>query len=687
MATTIEKIALVGNPNSGKSTVFNQLTGLNQHVGNYPGVTVDKKEGSFKLPNQQKIKVIDLPGTYSLYPRSKDEAVVKELLDDPKHPDFPDLIVVIADSSNLERNLLLFTQVYDLKIPVILALNMADISEKKGIEVKTEKLSELFGHIPVLLINGRQGKGIKTLKQTIADYKPPEAHFPFVETQALVEEVHANASETGAYSSTNSQENGQEAGLTQAQTQETQQRFEKIRQMLRFVIEKKDTTSGNSQFTQKIDKIVTHPVLGYVLFLGVLLVIFQAIYAFAELPMNLIDQGFGAMSQWTKNILPAGAFTNLLAEGIIPGIGGVVVFVPQIVLLFTFIVILEETGYMARIVFIMDRLMRPFGLSGKSVVPMISAVACAIPSVMATRTIDNWKDRIITIMVTPLMSCSARLPVYALLIALVIPDQKLWGVFGLKGLVLLGLYVLGLSMALLVAFIMRLIIKTDHRSFLVLELPSYKSPRWRNVLLTLWEKTRLFVWEAGKVILAISIVLWVLATNGPGNRMDQAVKTIVKPDTTGKKAAEVKKLTEDYEKKVNSAKLENSYIGLMGKTLEPVIRPLGYDWKIGIALITSFAAREVFVGSMATIYSVGEDFEKDRSMIQRLKAEKRADGSPIYSLATGLSLMVFYAFAMQCMSTLAIVRRETKSWKWPFLQLVYMTSLAYLSALLVYQLF
>lgn len=682
---TIEKIALVGNPNSGKSTVFNQLTGLNQHIGNYPGVTVDKKEGTCKLHNNHKIKVIDLPGTYSLHPRSKDEAVVKELLANPQHPDFPDLIVVIADSSNLERNLLLFTQIYDLKIPVILALNMSDISAKKGINIKGEKLSELFGHTPVLFINGRAGEGITELKKAIANYEAPEKHFPFIEAETLAEEavLESAQAEGGIVAGNNSSNNDYSS---QTHTQETQQRFEKIRQILRFVVDKQ-TDKPESRFTQKIDKIVTHPILGYVLFLGVLMLIFQAIFAFAELPMNLIDQGFGAMSQWVKDILPAGAFTSLLAEGIIPGVGGVVIFVPQIVLLFTFIVVLEETGYMARIVFIMDRLMRPFGLSGKSVVPMISGVACAIPAVMATRTIDNWKDRIITIMVTPLMSCSARLPVYTLLIALVVPNQKLWGVFGLKGLVLLGLYVLGLVMALAVAFLMRLFIKTEHRSFLVLELPSYKQPRWRNVLITLWEKTKLFVWEAGKIILAISIVLWVLATNGPSSRMNDAVKAIAKPTTKGLKTAEAKKLNDAYEKKVNSAKLENSYIGIMGKTLEPAIRPLGYDWKIGIALITSFAAREVFVGSMATIYSVGEDFENDKSMIQRLRSEKRADGSPIYSLATGLSLMIFYAFAMQCMSTLAIVRRETKSWKWPMLQLVYMTGLAYFSALLVYQLF
>lgn len=677
MATKIEKIALVGNPNSGKSTVFNQLTGMNQHVGNYPGVTVDKKEGICKLSDHRKLKVIDLPGTYSLYPRSKDEAVVKDLLENPQHPDFPELIVVIVDSSNLERNLLLFTQVYDLKIPVILALNMTDVAEKKGIRIKTDKLSELFGNTPVLSMNGRKGEGIEDLKNTLTNYEPPAKHYLFIEKDLInAKELIGESTSHPTVPATST------ADLTQRQTQETQQRFEKIRQLLKFVIEKKESKATNLEFTQKVDKIVTHPILGYLLFVGVLCVIFQAVYVFAEIPMNLIDTGFLVLSQWVKGTLPPGVFTNLLAEGVVAGVGGVVIFIPQIVLLFSFIIVLEETGYMARIVFIMDRLMRPFGLSGKSVVPMISSVACAVPAVMAARTIDNWKDRIITILVTPLMSCSARLPVYTLLISLVIPDKTLWGIFKLKGLVLLGLYFLGLLMALVVALILRLIIKAQHRSFLVLELPSYKQPRWRNVLITLWEKTRLFVWEAGKVILAISIVLWVLATNGPGKRIDEAVKALDKPLTKDKKVLEA------YEKQVNSAKLENSYIGIMGKTLEPIIKPLGYDWKIGIALITSFAAREVFVGSMATIYSVGEDFEKDKSMIERLRTEKDpVTGLPVYSLAVGLSLMVFYAFAMQCMSTLAIVRRETKSWKWPFIQLVYMTSLAYVSALLVYQLF
>ncbi len=672
MAMKIDNIALVGNPNSGKSTVFNQLTGLNQHVGNYPGVTVDKKQGVCKLPNNKKVQVTDLPGTYSLYPRSKDEEVVKDFLQNPQHDDYPDLIVVVADSSNLERNLLLFTQVYDLKIPTVLALNMTDLSEKKGLNIKYEKLSEMFGNIPVLPINGRKGEGIQELKNTIVNYQIPETHYPFIENPVLTVVSHAKEQITHHNEGVNN---------TQEQTDETRQRFEKIRQILRFVIEKPASTQSKAALTQKIDKLVTHPIAGYLLFLGVLFVIFQAIYAFAEIPMNFIDQVFLGLSQWTKNVLPSGAFTDLLAEGIIPGIGGVIIFVPQIVLLFSFIVILEETGYMARIVFIMDRLMRPFGLSGKSVVPMISGVACAIPAVMAARTIDNWKDRIITILVTPLMSCSARLPVYTLLIALVVPDTLIWGVFNLKGLVLLGLYVLGLVMALVVALIMRIIIKTNSRSFLVLELPAYKQPRWGNVFITLWEKTRVFIWDAGKIILSISIVLWVLASYGPSARMDKAVKAVAKPATKDKTALE------SYEKKVSAIKLENSYIGIMGKTIEPIISPLGYDWKIGIALITSFAAREVFVGSMATIYSVGEDFEKDKSMIERLRAEKHPNGTPVYDLSTGLSLMVFYAFAMQCLSTLAIVRRETKSWKWPFIQLVYMTGLAYISALLVYQLF
>jgi ferrous iron transport protein B len=409
------------------------------------------------------------------------------------------------------------------------------------------------------------------------------------------------------------------------------------------------------------------------------MIIFQAIYAWAEWPMNLIDTVFLTLSQQTKAWLPAGALTNLLAEGIIPGLGGIVIFIPQIALLFAFIFVLEETGYMARVVFIMDRLMRPFGLNGKSVVPLISGVACAIPAIMATRTIDNWKDRLLTILVTPLMSCSARLPVYTLLIALVVPTYHLWGIVNVQGLVLLGMYLLGLIAALGSAALFRLFIQVRSKSFLVMELPLYKTPRWKNVLITLWEKSRIFVWEAGKVIMAISVILWVGAAYGPEARIQQALEAVPKPAVSG--VTEV-----EYENQLATARLENSYIGLLGQQIEPVIRPLGYNWQIGIALITSFAAREVFVGSMATIYSVGEDFEENESLLQRMQNEINPQtGRPVYTLASGLSLMVFYAFAMQCMSTLAIVYRETKSWKWPLFQTVYMTALAYLTSLIIYQ--
>ncbi|MFT7234213.1 MAG: ferrous iron transport protein B, partial [Cyclobacteriaceae bacterium] len=431
--------------------------------------------------------------------------------------------------------------------------------------------------------------------------------------------------------------------------------------------------------TQQFDKIITHPILGYAFFLGLLFLIFQAIYAWAEWPMDLIDYVFLNMSQWVKSTLPEGVLTNLIAEGLIPGLGGVVIFIPQIALLFCFIFFMEESGYMARVVFILDRLMRPFGLNGRSVVPLISGVACAIPAIMATRTIDNWKERLITIMVTPLMSCSARLPVYTLLIALVIPNQMI-GIFNLKGLVLMGLYLLGLVAALSAALVFKLIIKSKQMSFLVMELPSYKMPRWNNLLYTIYEKVQIFVWEAGKIIVAISVVLWVLASYGPPGRIDEAISKIEVPSEEDQMA--------EYDNKVTSISLSNSYIGILGHAIEPAIRPLGYNWQIGIALITSFVAREVFVGSMATIYSVGEDFEENVTLLERMRSEKNPQtGAKIYTMASGLSLMVFYAFAMQCMSTLAIVLRETKSWKWPMIQLVYMSVLAYISAFITFQIF
>jgi len=651
----ISKVALVGNPNSGKTSLFNLLTGLNQHVGNYPGVTVDKKVGYMRLASGQKVTIIDLPGTYSIYPRSDDEKVVIDLLSKPEHPNYPEVIVFVADSAHLEQNLLLFTQIYDLRIPVILTLNMTDVAQRRGVKIDIEKLSEMFGGINVIQLNSRKGNGIDNLKKLLLDFKSSNSFYPF----------YAENSDTALANLEN----------PAAQIEETNERFKKIRKYLNFVEEKPD--NARRSVSRKVDKVLIHPFAGYVIFLGILFAIFQTIYSVAEVPMDLIDGVFFSSSHWLKENLPAGILTNLLAEGIVPGLGGVVIFVPQIALLFLFIVVLEETGYMSRVVFIMDKLMRPFGLNGKSVVPLISGVACAIPAIMATRTIHHWKDRLITIMVTPLMSCSARLPVYTLLIALVIPDVLIFGIFNLKGMVLLGLYVLGLIAALIVATIFKFFLKTNEKSFLVMEMPGYKLPYFKNIVYTIWEKTSIFVWEAGKIIMAISIILWVLASYGPGNKMEEAVSQIEMPKNIVDQ--------DKYETKVSSARLANSWIGHLGHIIEPVIVPLGYDWKIGISLITSFAAREIFVGSMATIYSVGQDFDEGSSLIERMRSEiNPSTGLPVYTLASGVSLMVFYVFAMQCMSTLAIVYRETKSWKWPLIQTVYMTVLAYLSALLAY---
>lgn len=649
-----KKIALIGNPNAGKSSLFNQLTGLNQHVGNYPGVTVDKHYGDYVGPDKQKVEVIDLPGTYSLFARSGDEEVAVEVLSREGHADFPDAVVVVVDTSNLERSLLLFTQVADLKVPVVLALNMSDLLEKEGFELNQEKLGEMLGGVKWVAINARKGTGVKQLKEVIAG-----------EVEAISRDFVPD-SPIAAFSSTPQVEQ-------EAQVADTNERYKKIKQVLQFCLKRKEAPQSQKLLTQKIDRWVTHPIGGYAIFLGILFLIFQVIYKFANIPMDLIDGVFGQLSSSVQDLLPEGVLTNLLAQGIIPGIGGVVIFIPQIVLLFAFLALLEEVGYMSRVVFIMDRLMRPLGLHGKSVVPLISGVACAIPAIMATRGIDQWKDRLVTILVVPLMSCAARLPVYVLLIALVIPEETVFGFMDLQGLVLMGMYLLGTITALLVSAVLKLMIKTKRPSFLIMELPTYKSPRWQNIGLTLFEKTKIFVVDAGKVILAISIILWVMASYGPPGRIDQATQVATEQGLT--------------ENEIASVQLENSWIGLLGKQIEPVIKPLGYDWQIGIALITSFAAREVFVGSMATIYSVGEDFEEGDTLLKRMKAQTHADtGEPVYTLAAGLSLMIFYVFAMQCMSTLAIVRRETKSWKWPLVQMAYMTGLAYFGAWIAYQL-
>ena len=647
------RIALLGNPNTGKSSVFNMLTGLRQQIGNFPGVTVDKKFGVFSIEKEEHT-LIDFPGTYSIYPRSKDEQVVYDVLSNPHHVDFPDLVIVVADESNLERNLFLFTQIYDLKIPSILVLNMADIARKKGKIVDIEKLQKRFEGSVVVETTARIGLGKDRLTRAIQLNSSKKEYETF--------QLNAHLCEVEDL---------------KGQEHEANERYILIRELIEQIeVEKNQKKESQSN---RLDRILVHPIFGYLIFTGILLLIFQFIFAFATYPMDFIDSVFANFSSWLGNTLPEGLFSDLLSQGIVPGIGGVVVFIPQIALLFFFISILEESGYLARVVFIMDRLMRPLGLSGKSVVPLMSSVACAIPGVMATRTISDWKERMITILVAPLMSCSARIPVYTLLIALVIPNEKVLGFINLQGLVLFGLYALGLISALIIAAILKMLMNSKEKGFLLLELPSYKAPRWGNVGITVWEKVKVFTLSAGKIILAISIVLWAMATFGPNGKMEQAANS-------AKIEAESLKLrVDEKERIIASAKLEQSYIGILGKTIEPVIQPLGYDWKIGISLITSFAAREVFVGSLATIYAVQEDGGTNKRLIERLRDEKRSDGKPVYNLASGVSLMIFYVFAMQCMATLAVVKRETKSWKWPFIQMGFMAVLAYIGAWIAYQ--
>jgi ferrous iron transport protein B len=698
------KVALVGNPNSGKSSLFNHLTGLNQKIGNFPGVTVDKKSGFCNLKDGTVAEIIDLPGTYSIYPRSLDEQIVADVLLDHHSSGTPDKVIVIADATNLKRGFLLLTQILDLGLPVILALNMMDLAAKAGVTYDLKVLSQRLG-IPVVPINARNGIGLEELKKQITQpltiKENPvidiwdEAKAPVKELRELLKvdndyEAYQFLEQPRSLHFLSKEDQQVVADLRKKynffpgkfQGAETIQRYSVIQDLLNDVTLKAANQSWK-QYSSRLDRILTHKVWGYVIFFGLLFLIFQSIFAWAEFPMDMIDTMFAETAGYLSRVLPAGGLTNLLTEGIIPGIGGIIIFVPQIAILFAFISILEESGYMARVVFLMDKIMRKFGLNGKSVVPLMSGVACAIPAIMATRTIDNWKERTITILVTPLMSCSARLPVFTILIGLIIPNQKALGFFNLQGLALMGLYLLGFIAALGSAYIMKLLIRVKERSFLIMELPTYRVPKWSNVGYTLVEKTKAFVLEAGKVIIAISVVLWVLASYGPGDRLEHARENVLQ------QSGNLRLTEQGLEDRIAAYKLENSYAGIIGKGMEPVIKPLGYDWKIGIALITSFAAREVFVGTMATIYSIGSVDEDDQNTIkERLGQEINPEtGGPRFTFAVGLSLLVFYTFAMQCMSTIAVVYRETKGWKWPLIQLVYMTGLAYLSALAVYQFF
>ncbi|EIJ38097.1 ferrous iron transporter FeoB [Galbibacter orientalis DSM 19592] len=691
-------VALIGNPNTGKTSVFNQLTGLNQKVGNYPGITVEKKEGVCKLPRGVKAHIIDLPGTYSLNANSLDENVVIELLLNKNDKDFPDVAIVVADVENLKRNLLLFTQIKDLKIPTILVVNMADRMERRGISIDQEILEKRL-NTKVAVVSTRKKQGIDNLKELITNYKNISTEpcvdatvidseyfgglksaFPQQDIYKLWLVITQDANfvnldrnlvkDTSAFSTKSKSE------LKRMQHKETVLRYQFINGVLKEGY-KVDENAAKG-FRASLDRILTHKIWGYVIFFLILLTIFQAIYDWSSYPMDFIDATFASFSEWAKETLPPGTLTNLIAEGIIPGLGGIVIFIPQIAFLFLFISILEESGYMSRVVFLMDKIMRKFGLSGKSVVPLISGTACAIPAVMATRNIENWKERLITILVTPFTTCSARLPVYLIIISLVIPNDRFLGM-NLQGFTLMLLYLLGFGMAVFSAWLLNKILKIKSRTFFVVEMPSYKLPLLKNVVITVVEKTKSFVFGAGKIILAISIVLWFLASNGPSEKFHNAAEIITAQ-------SESQHLSEDeLSTKIASYKLRNSYIGIAGKAIEPAILPLGYDWKIGIAVISSFAAREVFVGTLATIYSVGSDEEE--TIKNRMASETHPEtGAPLFNLASGISLLLFYAFAMQCMSTLAIVKRETNSWKWPAAQLIFMSGFAYVVALIAYQL-
>ena len=699
-------IALVGNPNCGKTSLFNALTGLKQKVSNFPGTTVEKKTGETWLNPSTKLHVIDLPGTYSLYPKSADELVTYEILRTKAENNYPDMVVFIADAANLKRNLLLFTQVADLGVPVILALNMLDIAERRGIAYDTTLLSQKLG-IPVIEINARKKEGIEPLKNILIDSsKRHTTQFLSLSnlSQTFLTEVCKLTDKSNPYAALQYAINAsvllnEHAKNIQSvfekhqfdslkfQENEVLIRYEKIEEIVKASRIRK-TTGIKQSLSNKIDNVLTHRYWGILIFLTLLFLIFQAIFSWSSYPMDGVEYLFTASADYLKNTLPEGILNDLLVNGILAGLSGVIVFLPQIVILFLFIAILEDIGYMARVGFIMDRIMRPFGMNGKSIVPLIGGMACAVPSIMASRSIENKKERLITMLVIPLMSCSARLPVYTLLISILIPDTAKWGPFNIHGLVLMGMYLLGFIAAILSAWVFKFIIKNKEKNYFLMELPSYKMPVPSNIVITLLEKSGAFVLGAGKIIVAVSVILWVLASTGPTKNIQTVKRNYListsnltqNPNYEGQKAA----LQLEYKSQL----LEASYAGEFGKLIEPVIRPLGFDWKIGIALLTSMAAREVFVGTMSTIYSAeggNDDLGSIRSKM--LNDTNSQTKKPVYTIATVFSLLVFYAFALQCMSTVAIVKKETGGIKWALIQFVYLTFLAYGSSLFIYQVF
>lgn len=615
--------------------MFNALTGLSQKTGNFPGVTVDRKSGYTNI-NSQPIEVVDLPGTYSLNPEAEDEKVAANTI---KNINDDELIIVVADVTNLKRNLFLCTQIIDLGKPVVLVLNMMDLLQKSNQNIDIEKLSSLL-QIPIVPVNARIKKGINELKDVINNYEFKPVEF-----------------------------------LTLTATE----RYKKITNILLSCLQGGEANKWIDT-TKKIDNILTHKFYGYLIFLSILFVIFQAIFSWSAYPMELIEEGFSMLGGLVESWMPEGVLSDLIVNGVLAGLSGIVIFIPQIALLFTFITILEDTGYMSRVSFLMDRLLRPFGLNGKSIIPLISSIACAVPAIMSTRSINNLKERLITIMVAPLISCSARIPVYTLLIALVIPAEEQVGIFNLQGIVMMGLYLIGFLAALLAALVFKWILKSKGKSTFIMEMPIYRLPKWSNIGFSVYNKVKVFLFEAGKIIIAISIVLWGLSSYGPGDAFEKIEEKYASPAYENEDEGEINTL-------IASEKLEASYAAYLGKTIEPLIKPIGFDWKIGISLVTSFAAREVFVGTMATLYSVGDEDNTTSIREKMLQAKNPETGDRLYNKATTFSLLIFYAFAMQCMATLAVVYRETKSYKWPIIQVVYMGALAYVSSWIVYTIF
>lgn len=635
--------------------MFNRLTGLRQKTSNLPGTTVDHKSGTWKIGGASS-NLIDLPGIYSLYTHSDEEkVVVKRLLG--MGVKRPDILVFVMDASNLRRNLLLYSQVSELGIPAVAAMTMVDTAEKRGLQIDEAQLQKELG-IPVCAINPRKGIGLDALQKNIeralvSETFPPQSHIP----QRLRDFA----------------DNKEMRGLAA----ETLLRYKKIEAVVAAVVQKKPGNTLN--LTRRLDRLFTHRLWGFLIFAMVMLTIFQGVFTLADYPMSWIERGFALLSENLKLQLPNGFLTRMLVDGLIPGLAGVVVFLPQIAILFFFISLLEDSGYMVRASFITDNLMRRLGLNGRSVIPLIGGFACAIPSIMATRSIKNKSERITTMFVIPLMSCSARLPVYVLLVSLAIPAGKHIGPIGVQSLVMTLAYFAGIIMAIIISKIMYLLRKKDSNSEFIMELPPYQLPRLENVWKTVWYKSRSFLTEAGKIIVLIAMIIWFLSSHGPGNSMENAEKHALT------KASAQKLNKEDSELSISAARLEASYAGRMGKWIEPAIAPLGYDWKTGIALISSFAAREVFVGTMNTLFQSGSKGDL-RSIREKMQASRDPQtGEPLYGAAYAFSLIIFYAFALQCMSTMAVMKRETSSWKWPALQFFLFGTIAYIAAFVIHK--